>query len=658
MFAPDSQLKKIEGNAFTYSLKRLALPSSVSELQKGWCFQVEFNITISPENKYFKQIEGGMVIGKSNIENEEYDILVYVDRDIKTVKIPPYIKKVGSYSFCLSSVEEVFIPAEVTEICEGAFYRCKDIRKVEIESNSKLKIIRNDAFFSASIPEFTLPPSVTQICTCSFCYCEKLTKFEIPHNSELQIIEERALPLCNKITEIFIPSHVMKISKSAFEWCTSLQKIEFASDSKLQTIEQKAFYNCGIKSFTFPDNLSDLQIGWCHGLDKLTDITISPKNKHFKKIEGNMIVGKSKIENDEYDVIIYVNRDITTVEIPPNIKKIGSFSFSQSFIEKVFIPTEIIEICEGAFHSCKFIQKVEFASDSKLQTIDKEAFYGCTFHEISIPKHVKQLCNSCFAWCLNLESVEIPENSELEKIESAALSVTCIEEISIPSNLSVLEEKWCSGNNHLTSFSISPNNSFFTDFEGKMIVEKSNKKGDVYDIISFVNRDVTEIEIPSSITKISSDAFENSDIEKIFIPSHVSEMSAFSFYCSKLHEIEIDPNSNLQKIDKYTFYNCCLNNVFIPNNVTQICEYSFSYCQFLKYVNLMPDSKLHTIDQYAFIKTLIRSIFIPQSVAVIHECSFETNLLIFELGDVSNLKLIADEFNYVNDLILMVPIKI
>lgn len=82
-----------------------------------------------------------------------------------------------------------------------------------------------------------------------------------------------------------------------------------------------------------------------------------PNSQYYKKYEGNekLMVGKSDISKDEFDVIIFADRDIQTVKIPSYIKQISG----------------------GAFCGCEKLKVIEIPPDSKLQIIGEYAFHGC-----------------------------------------------------------------------------------------------------------------------------------------------------------------------------------------------------------------------------------------------------------------------------------------
>ena len=62
-----------------------------------------FNLSIihvSPDNPRYSAYDGNkLIIGKSSIENNDYDVLVLGIRIIKTLSIPSFIKHIGHSAF-------------------------------------------------------------------------------------------------------------------------------------------------------------------------------------------------------------------------------------------------------------------------------------------------------------------------------------------------------------------------------------------------------------------------------------------------------------------------------------------------------------------------------------------------------------------------------
>lgn len=508
-FAPNSELRTIESNAFNGSnIRRLSLPSSLNCLKSGWCAETKElkKVTIQPNNKNFMNIDDKMIIGKSDSDNDEYDVLLFVRRDIEKVTIPSFIKKIDAFSFSLSSIKSIEIPQHVTDICENAFQFCVNLQKVTFQPNSELRKIGKNAFHIVSI------------------------------------------------RSISIPKHVIKIEKNCFYQCDSLEKIEIDPDSELQKIERMAFSETKIEKLVFPSNLSELESGWCDGLKNLIEIKIMENNQYFKKYNENMIVGKSDQKSDIFDILVFVNRNVNSIIIPPEIKIIASYALSYSLITQIYIPQNVTELCEGVFHNCKNLRHIEFSPDSELKIIGPVSFYK-----------------------------------------------TKIERMTIPASVSTLSNRWISRAENLRVIEIDPNNQFYKKFNDKMIVGKTNSKSKDFDTLVFVNRDIkTVMSFPPNIKRIASNAFAYSSLQSISLLSSIESIGDSVFFmCTQLESIYIPENSQLVVIDHFAFVFSSIKSIFIPSKVTRISENALSFSDELEIVEL--DENLNIKINYGFV---------------------------------------------------------
>lgn len=149
----------------------------------------------------------------------------------------------------------------------------------------------------------------------------KIMSIQFPSDSEIRIIGKNAFK-STSLTNITIPLHVTKICEGSISECRNLQHIEFHPESELKTIEKNAFAYSWIKSINLPSKVCELEEGWSNSASK--KITIDPKNKHFKNYEDKLILGKSDNKSDIFDVIVFAQKEIKTITIPPYIKKIES----------------------------------------------------------------------------------------------------------------------------------------------------------------------------------------------------------------------------------------------------------------------------------------------------------------------------------------------
>lgn len=236
----NSKLRSIGKMAFSYSsLESITIPSNAEELSDKWCFHVYklTNITISPLNDYFIYFNNNMILKKSNSAiSNSYDNLIFARRNIITVFIPSFIKKIGSDSFSF----------------------CTDLEKITFTKNSCLQSIEGFSFYGSSIREITIPIHVISIGGSAFYSCKKMTKIKFIKNSELKNFGVETFSF-SSIEKIRIPPHVKKIESGCFSQCFELKKIKFDKNSELDLIEKNAFKNSALISISFPVHLKKIE---------------------------------------------------------------------------------------------------------------------------------------------------------------------------------------------------------------------------------------------------------------------------------------------------------------------------------------------------------------------------------------------------------------
>ena len=191
-FPFDSKVEKIEKDVFTFSsIESLFIPKSVKELQEGFCRGTSKLklITVMPSNNQLMNIDNKMIVGKSNLMSEEYDNLLFVRRDVKSLIIPSFIKRIGRYAFSESCVENIFVPSQVREICEGSFFNCKKLEHVEISNKSELQTIEPLSFLNTSISSINIPSSVKHLLNVFYDESAKVSEMTSIDNSIVNIEE-------------------------------------------------------------------------------------------------------------------------------------------------------------------------------------------------------------------------------------------------------------------------------------------------------------------------------------------------------------------------------------------------------------------------------------------------------------------------------------
>ena len=115
-----------------------------------------------------------------------------------------------------STIQEVVIPAKVTQIGRSAFYNCSALTKVTIGDG--VTAINRDAFYS----------------------CKKLK--EVVFGKNIETIGRNAFFECQKLESIELYDAVKTIGDGAFSECSKLKDVKLGKG--LQSIGDEAFFNC------------------------------------------------------------------------------------------------------------------------------------------------------------------------------------------------------------------------------------------------------------------------------------------------------------------------------------------------------------------------------------------------------------------------------
>ena len=229
------------------------------------------SIEVDPNNWKYSIYNDKLIIGKSTKEQENFDILVFCVRDVKTVEIPDFIKIIGPFAFDCSDIKYLSIPKGVTKISTSSFSSCENLQKIEIPEDSKLETIEGKAFSWASIESLTFPSNLIDLKE-KWCYSSNITNIKVDQKNQFfstyddgkliigkssKLNEEYDhLVFCMRnIKSVKIPSFIRVIKSFAFYECENLKKVEIPANSELQIIEKYALSCVSIDKFTISPHL-------------------------------------------------------------------------------------------------------------------------------------------------------------------------------------------------------------------------------------------------------------------------------------------------------------------------------------------------------------------------------------------------------------------
>lgn len=166
----------------------------------GSCYLREFDL--NPENKYMKCVDN-VIFSKDGSE-----LMSYAKYDERAGYIIPEKTETvcgGAFSGC-ENLSSIVIPDSVCYIGNGAFSRLYNIEAYEFSDNVEV-IPRN-----------------------AFAYNRKLKSFNIKKDSKLRVIREDAFEECPMLSELYLPSFDVSIDRGAFgRLCGQALKTELKS---------------------------------------------------------------------------------------------------------------------------------------------------------------------------------------------------------------------------------------------------------------------------------------------------------------------------------------------------------------------------------------------------------------------------------------------
>ena len=540
------------------------------------------------------------------------------------------------------------VPADVCEICEGAFKGSalesvvisKDVTKIANDAfaNSKLlKSISFEAAMAGQEKELTIGKR-------AFANCVALDTFVIPTRLSAIELSKYYIGTSGKVAES---------SDHAFVGCTSLTSIGVAEGSTTYSAIGGMIYSA-----------DGSQLIYCP-VARTGEIT---PELGTQSISAGAFVGC---------------KGITSVVIPNTVTYVGEYAFYGLSVEKVTFGGKgfsSVTIGDNAFAMCKQLSEVVFETGSQISVIGEKAFSGCTaLDRFTISSSVTEIRDSAFENCTSLDTVTFEGGKKpLELGRNVFYNCAKLSTVEIPSNVSKIPGIF-SGCTSLTEVKVDTNNPYFTSVEGIVfnkdkteIVYYPQGRGGEYRIPQTVttiaagvfngNTSLSLLVIPNTVSYIGEEAFKGTNIGKILfegdtyadelviaksafqkayfegydfvLPAHTKEIGEYAF--AEIYYQKIVLNEGLETIGDYAFYYPSNDNgavLEIPASVVSIGKYCFSgetlessYVTAHRFVTVAftaENSKLTTIGDYAFYKnTRLTSVTLPDSVKTIGNYAF------------------------------------
>ncbi len=353
-------------------------------------------------------------------------------KNLKSINFPEGVAKIGAAAFCsCKNLETINIPESVTEIDELAFCFCDNLKTINIPEG--VTEIGDGAFhYCRNLKTINIPKSVTKIGEEAFSYCKALTSINIPES--VTEIAEGAFYFCDNLKTINISEGVTKINKNTFKGCSSLSSINIPEC--VTEIGEHAFDCCrSLSSINIPKSVTEISESAFCFCDNLKTVNIS---------EGVTIIGEEAFK---------LCTSLSSINIPEGVTIIGEEAFSNcKALTSINIPEGVTEIAKGTFSDCRNLASINIPEG--VTKIGAHAFKLCTsLSSINIPEGVTEIGGYAFKLCTSLSSINIPD-SITEIGISAFAGCSALTAIDIPSSVRIIGDEAFSNCTSLSSVKI------------------------------------------------------------------------------------------------------------------------------------------------------------------------------------------------------------
>ena len=602
IFETNSVLSSIEEYAFAYcpKLTSVVIPNSVTEI-RDWAFvsckgltsiEIPEGVTILGRSTFWECTNlSEIIIPDSVIKiesncfyntpwyNRQPDGELYINNILYSYKgsMPAnssitvkegttYIS--GECFYYISNLTSIVLPDSLEIIGDRAFYGCTGLTNIEIPTN--VEYIGNEAFYNCTgLTNIEIPSNVTSIESRTFQGCSNLITVKLPEN--LKNIGENAFYECTSLKNIEIPNTVTSIGPSAFYKCSSVEKIVITNPIEIQA---NTFYQC--------TNLEEVQL-----------------------LGGVLGIG-------EYAFYSCTKlSDVLLSELPEDLYKdvsIGTYAFvaCQSLVE-ITLPTNISEICEGAFSNCTNLEKVNVLGT--INSVGSGAFYNTKIISGKLEEHFK-----------DKEIVDfIIEEGIGEIYDDTFIGSENLKSVHVPSTVYYIAPNAFNGCNNLETVTISKDNPYFIVEDG--IIYNKNKTI----LIRCLPGKNTKVEIPDTVTEMQGYAFVGCSKLKgtLTVPGTIKNIPDNAFErCTS--EIPLVLENGIEYIGRKAFANShFIGDLTIPDTVKEIDGSAFFNCN--KFDGTLNLGKVEYVRSFAFAfcDGFTGDLIIPEEINSISQGTFQ-----------------------------------
>ena len=544
---------------------------------------------------------------------------------------------------------EVTIPAtatlggktyQVTAVGNDAFKNCSKLTYLTLSDG--LVSIGKYSFYSTGIKELVFPTTLTSIGDNAFTSCAQISTIVLPEG--LESVGKSTFNHLSSLKKVLLSSSIISIGDHAFYNNLNLSSVEshivepfdipesaFAGSSTYDYENYVYIYSPSSATLYVPINTKSKYVaakGWNmfaaveegepkEGFDGVlkysystgsTEATVIPDDSYLELTEVT-IPATATLGGKTYHVTTIGNdafkscSKLTSLTLSEGLVSIGKYSFYNTGIKEIAIPTTVKSVGDYAFQYCSQIHTIILPEG--LESIGSYSFnYMSNLQKVILPSSLTSIDERAFFYCQNLSSVEshIAEPFDIPESVFAASSTWDSNKqaydytpssaiLYVPTNI---KSKYAAAKGW-NMFAAIEEGELKEGFDGVLKYSYSTGSNEATVIQDDSYRELTEVTIPATATlgsktyqvkAVGNDAFKNcSKLTSLTLSEGLASIGNNAFQNTRMSSVSLP--GTLRTIGNSAFEDCyCLTSVVIPEGVEKIGSYAFSYMGNLEKITL------------------------------------------------------------------------
>ena len=434
------------------------------------------------------------------------------------------------------------IPDSVTAIGEGAFSNLDGLRTIIIPPT--VKRIEQNAFKNNTTLENVIIQTrdgqgVEYIGVSAFEGCKSLQTITLPDT--ITNIGSRCFAMCTKLDNIKLSDSLLLLADELFVGCNNLKNLELPRN--LQKLGAQCLTNTGLSKIKFPKSLETIGTRALE-ISRLKEIDTS-ENDYFEFKNGALY-------NKDLNTLFLVLSNITSINIDNKVETIKSGAFSLcNQLTTINIPSGVNTI-EGNVFSNQNLKNItvdslsaSFKTDinGNLYSYDGKVLYRLfNTGDVTIQTGVENIKSGAIIDNGKIKSLVLPDSYIGDNGTTWNIFPT-LDYLILPKNVKTFDKR---AYNKIKTIKVSEDNPYFESINDEYLVSEDGTA------LYWVKSDLTNIDIPETVTTIKTMALMLTKANIIKLPENITKIEDYMVYnSSSVKKIEIQ--SKIETISSLAF---------------------------------------------------------------------------------------------------------